>query len=306
MRKEGVQVYIAVLFAMIFWGFSFIWSKMVFEVYRPVTTVLLRLVISSAFMWVVGLAFGKINKLRKKDLKAMILLTFYQPFLYFIGENIGLSMVSSTVAAVIIATIPLFTPVASYFFFKERVSVMNVLGILVSIFGVFLVIVKDNFSLKASPAGILLLLLAVVSAIAYSVAIKKFSRYYNAYSLITYQNTFGILMFLPVFLIFDYEHFMQAQITTEALNALLMLAIFASSMAFIFFTYGIQKLGITKANAISNMIPAFTAIFAFLVLGERLTLTNITGVLTVISGLFLSQIKFHFRKKPAISRYPKE
>jgi drug/metabolite transporter (DMT)-like permease len=54
-------------------------------------------------------------------------------------------------------------------------------------------------------------------------------------------------------------------------------------------------MGISKANVFSNCIPVFTALFSFILMGERLTVQNITGIIIVITGLFLSQI--HGNKK---------
>ena len=49
-------------------------------------------------------------------------------------------------------------------------------------------------------------------------------------------------------------------------------------------------MGITKANVFSNSIPVFTALFSFIILGEKLTVQNITGMAVVIAGLFMSQM----------------
>jgi drug/metabolite transporter (DMT)-like permease len=68
------------------------------------------------------------------------------------------------------------------------------------------------------------------------------------------------------------------------------LAVFASCGAFILFAYSVQKMGITKANVFSNCIPVFTAIFSFIILGEKLTIQNIIGMAIVIAGLIMSQM----------------
>ena len=52
----------------------------------------------------------------------------------------------------------------------------------------------------------------------------------------------------------------------------------------------VQKMGITKANVFSNCIPVFTAIFSFIILGEKLTIQNIIGMAIVIAGLIMSQM----------------
>jgi drug/metabolite transporter (DMT)-like permease len=52
-------------------------------------------------------------------------------------------------------------------------------------------------------------------------------------------------------------------------------------------------MGITKANVFTNFIPIFTAFFSFLMFREKLTFQNITGMLIVIAGIFMSQINGH-------------
>jgi len=114
------------------------------------------------------------------------------------------------------------------------------------------------------------MLLAVFSAVAYSVLTVKLAAKYNVFNLITYQNAIGLVYFSPFFFYFDYEHFILVKFSWEIAKPLFALAIFASSLAFMLFIYGIQQLGITKANTISNIIPVFTAVFAWYLLDEKL------------------------------------
>ena len=83
----------------------------------------------------------------------------------------------------------------------------------------------------------------------------------------------------------------QSGFSSEAWIPLLELAIFGSSFAFIFFTFAIQKIGVGKTNAFTNLIPVITAIIAYFVLDEILNVNKITGISLVIGGLFLSQIR---------------
>jgi drug/metabolite transporter (DMT)-like permease len=68
------------------------------------------------------------------------------------------------------------------------------------------------------------------------------------------------------------------------------LSIFASCGAFILFAYSVRNMGITKANVFSNCIPVFTAIFSFFLIGDKLTVQNITGMAIVIAGILMSQM----------------
>lgn len=296
MNKQSILVYGSIILAMLFWSFSFVWVKIVYLVYNPITTVFLRLIISTALLFIIGKSIGRIQKINKSDRVQLVLLAFFEPFLYFMGESFGLKLVSSTLGAVIISTIPLFSPIAAYLFHKEKISPKIVLGILVSIIGVGIIIFNKQLNLIASPVGIALLFLAVAAAVAYSTVLKNLASKYNPLTLISYQNLIGIAFFLPPFLIFDFKHFISAQPTTEVWLAIIQLAVFASSLAFIFFTYAIKYLGINKSNIFINAIPVFTAIFAFFVLNETLNFQKMLGISIVIGGLFLSQAKLKFSK----------
>ena len=304
--KKTIYTYIAMLVATFFWGLSFIWSKVLLEFYTPITIVFLRLVISSVFLVFIGLITKRIQKFNKKDTLNLLLLSFFQPFLYFIGETTGLKYVSSTTASVLISTIPLFSPIAAYYFLKEKLNLLNFIGILISIGGILLVLVKDDFKISASPKGLSLMLLAVFAAIAYSVIVVKFAKKYNVFTIITYQNIVGVFMFLPIFLFFDFQDFIDIKFTLEIFKPLLYLSVFASSLAFILFTYGIKNLGVIKANTIANIIPVFTATFAFFLLGEKLSFINIIGIIIVVSGLYLSQLNKKIHLKNIIIPFKKE
>lgn len=291
MRKELIPAYISVILAMTFWSLTYVWYKMVFESYNPITTVFLRLVLSSVILVILTAPIRVLQKINVRDLKYFLLVTLFQPFLYFLCESYGVKFVSSTISAVIISTIPLFSPFATAYFFREKVLRFNIIGIVISIIGVALVIFERGEDVEATPLGILLLFLAVAAGIGYSIVVKKLSGKYNSISIVTYHNIIGIFFYLPLFLIFDWKHFISTGFRQEAVLPLLELAVFGSSLAFIFFTFAIKKIGVTKSNAFTNAIPVLTAIFAFFMLGETLTAIKMGGIGLVIAGLFMSQIK---------------
>lgn len=276
---------------MIFWSFTFVWIKIALTELRPISIVLFRLIIASILMIPFTLLTKKLKKIRVEDLKWFFLLTFFEPFLYFIGESYGMQFVSSTVGSVMITTIPLFTPMAAWYFNKEKLSLRNFIGILISVMGVIVVIYNKSNGIDASLKGILFMFLAVISAVGYSVVLKNLTGKYNTLSIITYQNFGGIFLFLPLFFALDFSNFKLLSISTEVLISVAELSFFGSCLAFIFFTYAVRQIGVSKANSFSNLIPVFTAIFAYFTLGEILNMQKIIGIFIVISGLFLTQLK---------------
>jgi len=289
--------YISAVAAMIFWSFSFVWVKIAYIAYQPLTVVLVRLIISSFLIIFFALVFKKLQKPARSDVRLFVLLSFFEPFLYFMGESFGLKYVSSTVASVIVATIPLISPIVAWYFHREKLSWLNLSGILLSVAGVSLVVLDRSLNLVASPKGVALEFLAVFSAVAYSSVLKNLAHRYNTFSIIAYQNLYGILMFLPFWLFFESDRFFSTPFHYESFRAIVLLSIFASSLAFIFFTYTVRHLGINSSNIFTNIIPVFVAILAFFILGDRLLFHQMIGIIIVISGLFIAQLK-KIRRRP--------
>jgi len=291
MKNSKIVIYAGMIIATIIWSLSFIWYKEVFVYLKPITTVFLRLVFSGVFLVIISLLLNQLQNIQAKHLKTFLLLTLFEPFLYFIGESVGMQYVSSTMGAIIISTIPLFIPFTAYYFLGEKLSLKNFLGIIISIVGVLLVILSNSFELGGTIIGISIMFMAVFSALIYVVILMKLSKHYSILTIITFQNGIGAIYFLPVFLIFEYQHFRQVEISWDLMTPLLELSFLASGFAFIFFTIAMKKIGVSKANVLINLIPVFTAIFAYFMLGEQIGLQKIFGIVLVISGLFLSQMK---------------
>jgi drug/metabolite transporter (DMT)-like permease len=277
---------------MVFWGMSFVWSKIVLEYYDPITTVLLRLIISSGLLFS-GLAFfRRLSGIKKSDIRLFMLSALLNPFLYFLGENYGLKHSSPTVTAVIIATIPVFTPFVAFFAFREKLTPLNIFGLLVSFLGVIVMLFDFETGFIITATGIGWLMLAVFTAVFYSVLLKRLASKYDPFVIIAFQNFFGALYFLPLFFIFDYRIFIAVKPNFELISSLLLLAFFASSLAFVFFTISSREIGISKTNLFTNLIPVFTAVFSFFIVGEILDNQKIMGIIIVITGVFMSQVRY--------------
>ena len=170
---KSAYIYGIAILSMLFWGMSFVWTTIVFRYFPPITTVFLRLVISCLILFGGVFLFSKMEKVQRKDIKIFLVSAGLNPFLYFLGESYGLQMSSSTISAVVIATIPLFTPIVAYYTLKERLTRLNIIGLIISFAGILVMILNVNLTLNAAPIGILLLLFAVATAVMYSIFLKK-------------------------------------------------------------------------------------------------------------------------------------
>lgn len=287
----GYKVYLAIILAELLWALSFVWYKQVLVYLPPVTLILFRLIIATVVLSIVTLAMGKLEKVLLRDLPSFLALSFFQPFLYFVGESFGMQYVSSTVGAVVISTIPVFASIFAFFVLKERLTPINIIGLLLSFSGVGVILFEGAMEIDFKPVGVLFLLLAVLAAVGYGIVLLKYIQRYNTFTVIVYQNSLGVLWFLPLFFLRDFSSLSMDIFVPEMLIPLFELAILCSATAFLLYTYGVRKLGMSKANIFSNLIPVFTAIFAYFILDEAITIQKIGGILIVITGLFLSQRK---------------
>jgi drug/metabolite transporter (DMT)-like permease len=274
---------------MLFWGLSFIWSARLLNYYEPVTIIFFRLIISSGLLFAIHVFFVKGEYIARKDWGLLLLSALFNPFLYFMGENYGLKYSSPTIAAVIIATIPVFSPLAGYIVARERLSLLNFAGIGISFGGVVVMLLTRDLSLGVDRRGIMFLSLAVLAALCYSATLKKLTSRYHAVTLVAWQNLVGAMMFLPFFLVFEAGNAVKVPLNAEIISSLFFLAILASSVAFVFFAHSIKLLGVSRANIYSNLIPVFTAIFSYFLLGESISGQKVAGILLVIGGVYLSE-----------------
>jgi len=246
MFRHKFGVYVALISAMICWSFSYIWVKVAYVSYGPLTTTLFRLIFAAFFIFLFSGISKQLMRIKSEDYLTFLLLAFFEPFLYFVGESYSLKYISSTMGAIIISTIPLFAPLAASRFYGETLSVRNFTGIILSFLGVSIIVFDSSFNFTASPLGIALEFLAVASAIGYSTVLMNLTKKYNAPTIITFQNFIAIFYFLPFWLLFESKEFADTAFDGKAFWAIIKLAVFASVLAFFLSLLALKNLGSTN------------------------------------------------------------
>jgi drug/metabolite transporter (DMT)-like permease len=153
---------------------------------------------------------------------------------------------------------------------------------------------------SASFGGILLMLIAVISAVCHSVFVRKLSDNYNTFTIVTWQSTLGLVYFIPLFYFMGFQEFVHMKHTFEMIYPVIKLAVFASTFAFLLFVYSIQKIGMAHTNVFVNLIPVFTAILSYYILNEKFNAFKIAGIGIVIAGLIFSQYNQSVRMKRSL------
>lgn len=291
-QDKTLKGYIAISFSMLFWGFSFVWSKQLLNAGFPVfTIVFFRLFLASVIFVTLFKIQGKLEKVRKGDWKKFLWLAFFEPFLYFIGEDFGLQQVSPSFASVIIALIPIVVSVTMYFAENEPLSWRLLLGAVISIIGIAVMTFGPDSNIIFNVKGLLWLLLALLAACGYSVLLARLVKEYSPITITTYQNLLAIPFYLPFVCIFDLRHWGGIVWSANAVVCLVCLAVLCSAGAYMLYSYAAKHISITKLTVFTNAIPIVTICGAAMLGQEALTSQKILGIFIVVVGVLLSQLR---------------
>ena len=174
-------------------------------------------------------------------------------------------------------------------FFKEKVSPVNVTGILLSLAGICLVVMSKGELGKNFIFGIILLLIAVMAEVGHASVTKSLSRNYSSQIIVMYQFLIGSVYLLPLFLIKGLDDFSMDYLSGEVMYPILCLAFLCSSLAFSLWVSTIKNLGVAKSGIFSALIPVVAAVVAWFLGHEDLNLRQALGIILSTIGVILSQ-----------------
>ena len=294
MKQSKTLTYILITASVIFWGISFILTKELFLTEEHLTVTILiamRLAIASAVMLPALALTRRLQRIRKEDVKWFLLLALCEPFIYHLCETNGVRLVSGSLASVVIATIPLFVPFGMWAAYRNRISPMLLIGVILSLGGVFLMLNGELDVQGSTLNGLLFLGGAVFIAVVYTLLLVKVVDKYHPLVVTTWQNVIGLAYFLPLMLAFDSSALPLLSWSPKMLLLLLVLGLFCSTLAYAGYNYGVRNLGASEACIFNNAIPIFSLIAALLIGQESFSWGKLVGMCIVIAGVVISQIK---------------
>ena len=290
-HKSNALIYIVSTFAITLWGISYIWTDKLIALNIPVFYfVFVRILLAGVVLFLLNAAAGRIKRIQKKDLPKFLLLAFFEPFIYFICESYGLKETGSpTLSAMIIATIPIFSIGAGMIFFKEKINLVNVAGILMSLVGIILVVMSKGALGENFIFGIILLLIAVISEVGHASVTKSLPGNYSSQIIVMYQFLIGSIYLFPLFLFKGLDNYSADYMKMEVWYPIICLSVLCSSLAFSLWVSTIKSLGVAKSSIFSALIPVAAAIVAWILGHEDLSARQFAGIAISTVGVILSQ-----------------
>lgn len=286
---------IAAILAMIFWSSSFVALKIALKDMNAFTIIFLRMLFGSVFFIIFFSKHIKV-KIELKDLKYIIMMVFFEPFLYFIFEINALKYTSASQAGVITATMPLLTAFAAALFLKEKLTKFLILGSIIAFSGaVWLSLKASAYENAINPLlGNTLELIAMICGAGYAVSIKHLIKKFSPYFLTMAQSIGGALLFLPLALIESVS--LGVNFSTQSFIAVLYLGICVTILGYGAFNYSLTKLDASVASSFVNLIPALSLILGFLILDDKLNNSQWIATIFIFIGVYISTKKEKYEK----------
>ncbi len=288
MAVQGQRVaMLCLVLAMAIWGSSFIALKLAFEQLAPLWVIFGRMLIGSAVFLLAWRWRGQI-RYQAGDWKYLLGMAVCEPCLYFVFEALALQRTSASQAGMVTAMLPLMVAIGAALFLRERITRLTLSGFFVAMLGAVWLGLAGEVSEQAPEPllGNFLEFMAMVCATGYMLLVKKLTARYSAFVLTAMQAFIGALFFLPLAL---WSAPVPQTITPTGVLALFYLGVIVTVGAYGLSNYGLSRMPASKASGYINLIPVFTLLFAVLVLGETLTLTQMVAAGLVFLGVLLSQ-----------------
>ena len=293
MRTDG-HYYISTTVASVLWSASFVATQFAYDTFTPIQLGAVRTALAALLFALLRL-FMKPEKVSLTDKLYLCGGGFFGITVYFCLENTGVYMTSTSNAALIVASFPAIAAAIDFIFFRTRISWSQGAGILLALAGVCLLTRPESGGGGGSAGGNLVLLGAGFAWAFFNFLTRPVVNKYSGTTITYYQLLSGTLFFVPVVCWEGAEWHLP---TAKALLSLLYLSVGCSLLAYLLYNLGLRKLPVFVCVSLLNLMPVGGVLLSWAVLGEQITLLQITGGCVVIVGVLLNSIR---KPKPQVA-----
>ncbi|CAM2858831.1 DMT family transporter [Paenibacillus sediminis] len=300
-----LRYWLFLLLCNLLWAGNMVTGKYVVTEFTPLWITFLRWAISIVILFPIAHFYEKPDW--KMVIKQSWLKLAFMGILGIVLFNIltysALKYTSSTNASLVSALNPAIIMILSVFLLKERMTFVQIMGLIISFFGVVVILTQGNplqILYTNYNKGDLLMLGVDLSWAVYSIMGKKMTGV-PPITATAISSCIGVLMMLPF--LFN-EPLQFNKITTHGIAGIVYIALFASVCAFVLWNISVRSLGAGKASISLNLIPIYTAVINLL-LGKHLDQAQIWGGLIVLAGMLLTSNIFKQKREAVNFTIPK-
>ena len=294
-RREALAADAVLVVVTAIWGSTFIVNRIVLETSPPLLFVLLRFALAAAVLWAIARGRPLTPNLWRDSAAVGVLLAAGIGF-----QVVGQLFTSASKAAFVTGLSVPLTPVAGYLMTRKKPSRENLAGLLIAAAG-FAILTWPKDATAGWNTGDLLIL---VTAVSYAVLIVIVSetaathdvRWYSFGQIVFAAAGVGAVRLALAPFVRGGGAFLAAEarplvLTRTVVLSILWMALVATVVTFVSQTWAQARMPATHAAILFALEPVFTALFAAMFLGERMTRRDWTGAALVLSGILVSELR---------------
>jgi drug/metabolite transporter (DMT)-like permease len=280
--RTGLGTFL-VLFATVCMSTEAVAAKIAYEGGATVMIVLtLRYILAAVVFWLL-IRVGRYDyRLSRKQLLSVLALSLGTQTLTVLALFEAFRFIPAGMAILFLYLYPVLVTILAVLFLKEPLTLQKGLALIITLAGCVIILGQpvSNLDLRG-------VLLSLAAAVTNSVFLIGTARLLNSIQTPVYNAYVSTVVALATGLLALSRGQASLDFNRDAWLAIIALAIFATVLAMAAFFRGIKEIGASRAAIISTFEPAATAILAFLVLGEVLTIWQIAGGVIVLSGVLV-------------------
>jgi drug/metabolite transporter (DMT)-like permease len=285
--RPDVIGYLAVVAATVCWGTSGIFVK--FIVADTGISALAMAFWRDMFTFVtllvgVGLLRPAWLRVRRRDLVWMAALGSISVGTFHVLWNLGVLLNGVAVSTVQQAVMPVIVALVAWLIWREPLTPRKGMAIVLTFAGALLISGLDVLGdVRLNVSGLLVGLGIPVTYATFSLFGKQVAGRYHSLTILTYGFGFGALTLLP------FQFFTPQPWPVPGSSWLWLAALvgFSTILPFSIYTFGLGRLPASVASILAMTEIPLASFYAYLLLDERLTVTQFVGAALVVSGVFL-------------------
>ena len=279
---KDIQAEIYLLGIVVIWGSTFAIIKGILDQIMPFTFLAYRFFLAAFVLYVIF--WKRLKNIDKIILKKGFLIGIFL-FLGYAFQTVGLKYTTATKAGFITGLSVVLVPIISYFFIKEKIYRNSIIGVFLATLGLWFLNYNSNFSFNL---GDFLVLLCAVSFAMHIISVGLYTKKLDYVLLVIIQLATVFVLSLLMAVVFERPE-IHLSYSSNVWWSIILTGVFATALAFYMQNRFQRYSTATKTAIIFSGEPIFGAMFAILLLGEKVGLIAWTGGLLIIFGMIISQ-----------------
>ena len=283
---DARAIFMGIAFAFM-WSSAFTSARIIVASAPPITTLALRFLISGLFAVLIARALGQTWRLTRSQARATIVFGFCQNALYLGLNFVAMQTVEASLAAIIASTLPLLVALAGWLFRGEKLGALPTAGLLMGFAGVVIIMWGRAGSGATDILGVVLCIAGVLALTIATMSVRNATAGGNMLMVVGLQMLAGASALALIGGATEtWEVVMSWQLITAFLYTTLVPGLAATLVWFML----VNRIGPVKSAAFHFLNPIFGVTIAAAILGESISLTDLSGVFVITIGILCVQL----------------